>query len=468
MAEKLKSLSGFTPPSPGSRSKPLSSHYRPPNLSQPQVRRKPSWAQSLLLGSTITITTVLSAIAGVGLGYLSPWHLTERSPESAQTSFLPYHLTRPINILVLGIDRVADAPPESREAFNGRSDTILLVRLDPTQKSLKLLSVPRDTRVFIPDIGHSKVNEANVQGGAMLAATVVSQTLEDVPIDRYVRVTTNVFRGLVDLVGGVEVYVPSPMVYQDITQKLNIRLEAGQQLLNGDQAEQFARFRNDGHGDIGRVQRQEVLLKALQARLKNPALITRLPQAIALLQQSVDTNMTMEELLAIANFGYQLQREQVQTVMLPGRFSQPTEYSGRSYWIVSEQGRHQVMEQYFGLGQNSDTPTPRSLERFTIAIQNATDDPAIADAMQRHLQSYHFRNVYITTESPKLLAKTEIVAQKGDLRGAKMLQDYLGGGEIEASSTGDLGSDFTLRLGLDARQFLVPTKPHNPPQLPVR
>jgi LCP family protein required for cell wall assembly len=356
----------------------------------------------------------------------------------------------------MGIDRVEDAPPQSPEAFTGRSDTLLLLRFDPQQSSLKVLSIPRDTRVSIPRVGYSKINNANIYGGAELAAQVVSQTLQEVPIDRYVRVTTNAFRELVDLVGGVEVYVPTPMVYQDLTQKLTINLEAGEQVLNGDQAEQFARFRKDGNGDIGRVQRQEVLLKALQQRFTSPLVIPRIPQAIQVLQQSIDTNLTPEEVLALANFAYQLKREQVQMVMLPGRFSQPTEFDGLSYWLFSESGRDRVMEQYFGLSsQAASASTNASPQRLSIAIQNATDDPALAEALQTHLRQQNFRNVYISTDAPQLLAETEIIAQQGDLQGARLIQQYLGGGKVEASSTGILGSDITLRLGLDAPRLLA-------------
>ncbi|MFM7577342.1 MAG: LCP family protein, partial [Microcystaceae cyanobacterium] len=65
-------------------------------------------------------------------------------------ALFPYRLARPVNILVMGIDRVEDAPPASLAAFDGRSDTLLLLRFDPTDNTLKMLSIPRDTRVEIP------------------------------------------------------------------------------------------------------------------------------------------------------------------------------------------------------------------------------------------------------------------------------------------------------------------------------
>lgn len=430
-----------------------------PTAPQPKIAsRIPRYWLSFFWGLALSTTAVTTTLAGIALAWFVP-KISSSSPASTTThpvGPLPYQLTRPVNILVMGIDRVAEAPPDSPSAFSGRSDTMLLLRFDPQQASLKLLSIPRDTRVLIAGLGYSKINNANAYGGAERAAQVVSQTLQEVAIDRYVRVTTNAFRELVDLVGGVEIYVPTPMVYQDVTQKLTINLEAGQQVLNGQQAEQFARFRKDANGDIGRVQRQELLLKALQQRFSSPTVMPRIPQAIQVLQQSVDTNLTPEEVLALVNFAYPLKREQVQMVMLPGRFSQPQEFDGLSYWILSESGRDQVMEQYFGLSsEGSQTPGISSPQHLSIAIQNATDDPALAEALQAQLRQHNFRHVYISSDAPQLLAETEIIAQQGDLQGAQLIQQYLGGGKVEASSTGILGSDITLRLGLDAPRLLT-------------
>jgi len=423
-------------------------------------------------GAAFGFTALASGAAGVALAVLSPdlslgkfaftqttqlpgGKTTMLSQDSRWNSLLPYNLARPVNILVMGIDRVLDAPPGSLEAFAGRSDTMLLLRFDPTDNSVRMLSIPRDTRVEIPDVGYTKINDANARGGPALAAKVTSKTLNDVSIDRYVRVTTDAFRELVDLVGGVEVFVPKPMHYQDRTQKLDINLEAGLQILNGDQAEQFARFRKDSIGDIGRVQRQEILLKALQNRVNNPAIIPRIPQAISILQKSIDTNLSMEEILALANFGRQLTKQQIQMVMLPGRFSQPDEFEGRSFWILSERGRDRVMDQYFGVEQEAQTQSSyRSFERLRIAIQNSTENPEVVERMQKYLRQQNFRNVYTIENTNQFLDKTEIIAQQGDLRSARSLQKLFGFGQVEASSTGDLGSDLTIRIGSDAEKWI--------------
>lgn len=445
--------------------------FQPPNFSSPRPTRQLSpLLRGLLWGATVSLTAVASATVGGAIALVSPLAPTISTfvaqgsnhwlqalsaiPGGEWGSLLQYKLDRPLNILVLGIDRVKDAPEGSPQALSGRSDTMLLLRFAPESHSLRLLSIPRDSRAEIPGTGYGKINDANVHGGSQLAAQVVSKTLNDVPIDRYLRVSTDTFKELIDLVGGVEVFVPYPMSYQDVTQKLNINLQPGRQTLNGEQAEQFARFRKDGYGDIGRVQRQQVLLKALQQRLYNPAILLRLPQALEIFQKNVDTNLSWEEMLALVNFTRGLQREDIQMVMLPGRFSQPEEYDS-SFWLISRQGRNRVMQQYFGVGTEGQLSPERSSRRLRIGIQNATNDPGIANRLQAYLTKKEYRHVYLLPDSPQKLQETEIVVQKGDLPAATNLKSILQLGRVEASSTGDLDSDLTVRLGSDAEKLLA-------------
>ncbi len=364
-----------------------------------------------------------------------------------QTGF-QYQVARPVNILIMGIDRVPGAKTESQAIFQGRSDTMLLLRVDPADDTVRLLSIPRDTQVYIPGIGTDKINDANVQGGAKLAAQTVSGLLNGAPIDRYVRVSTDAFRELVDLLGGVEVYVPQPMSYEDKTQKLKINLAAGQQTLNGDQAEQFARFRYDAYGDIGRVQRQQVLLKALLKQLTSPMVIPRIPGLVSAMQKYIDTNLSVEEMLALVGAGRKLSQGNFKMVMLPGRFSAPGEFVA-SYWIMDPAGRDRVMQQYFGVDPQDTATDARPASSLRIAIQNASSNPEAAQQMRQHLAKLGFYNVYIVSDWADRQRQTQIVVQQGDLSGAEELRDLLGFGTVEAASTGDLESDLTLRLGDD-------------------
>jgi LCP family protein required for cell wall assembly len=378
--------------------------------------------------------------------------------KNAWKSLLQYRLERPVNILVMGIDRVLEAEAGSQEAFEGHSDTMLLVRFDPSDRSLRMLSIPRDTQVYIPTVGVTKINDANVYGGASLAMETVGETLNDIRIDRYVRVTNDAFRELVDLVDGIEVYVPHAMKYKDETQKLEIDLEPGLQTLDGDRAEQFARFRMDEYGDIGRVQRQQILLKALRQRLQSPAVLPKLPKAVQLMEQFVDTNLSIEEMLALVGFGLNLEKEEIKMVLLPGRFSEEWEFDGISYWIMSDNGRDRVMQDYFDVASDGEVDLDlQSFKRIRIAIQNTTDDPEVTQQALDYLRERNFRNIYV---SARQLAQpdstTAIIVQQGNTAAAQMLQESLGLGHIEADSTGDLGSDLTLRIGTDWYSKRIP------------
>lgn len=373
---------------------------------------------------------------------------------------IPYKITRPLHILVMGIDRIEDAVPGSPESFGGRSDTLLLIRVDPIQESLAVLSIPRDTQIKIPGYGLTKVNHANWFGGPLLTRQVIRHNFNDLPIDRYIRVNTGAFQEIVDLVGGLKVFVPEDMYYVDQTQNLTIDLKAGWQILDGDKAEQFARFRNNVYGDIGRIQRQQILLKALRQKLTNPKMLAKVPQFLEVFQDYVDTNLSFEEMVALAGFGLQVETDHVQMVMLPGRPSEVGEFSA-SYWIADGQARDRLLHEYF------DQPTLFARSDFVnvtdasahhqprIAVQNASGEPKQGRKVANYLRDLGFWHVYVVPDWPDQLTATQIIVQRGDLQAAQSLQSTLDLGQIEASSIGDLESDLTLRIGQDSLQLLA-------------
>ncbi|MEG3934332.1 LCP family protein [Microcoleus sp. T2B6] len=425
-------------------------------------RKKPKFFLYIVGLFFLVFTAAISATLGAITALLAPVEppIINRVLEATGFDYLSsnrsgYRLSRPVTILMLGIDRVPEAAANGPKIFNGRSDTILLFHLDPRDKSISLLSVPRDTKVEVPGISFSKISEANARGGAALATRLVSSMLNNTTIERYVRVSSNAFRELVDLLGGVEVFVPRPMSYTDTAQKLKINLGQGWQTLNGEQAEQFARFRNDGLGDIGRIQRQQSLIQAIRDRLASPSVLVRLPQIVRLMQKYVDTNLSYEEILTLANFGLQLERDNFKMVMLPGRSSSETG-DLRSYWIVDAIGRDRIMTQYLNqsvpdfeqgrIRNPSDSLLPKNLK---IAVQNASSKPTTAKTVAEFLRKKGFFNVSVVQDSPQKQRQSQIIVQQGDLEAANLLRKELGGGKIEASSTGEINSDLTLRVGED-------------------
>ncbi len=426
----------------------------PPQVPPP---KRTSWLTKLGWTLVFGSTAIASALGGALFATTMPlpgW-LAHKAPaplnlaELWQSGFR-YQVTRPVNILVMGVDLPDPGEADADTLFSGRADTILLTRVNPDQGTVNVLSIPRDTQVDIPGDGVGKINHANIVGGPERVAQTIQANIGPVPVDRYVRVSTGALREIVDLLGGVEVMVPQRMVYQDDTQGLYINLEPGWQTLNGDQAEQFARFRADGNGDIGRVQRQQMLLRAIRDRLSNPTVIPRLPQIIRVMLQYVDTNLTVEEVLALSNVALGIEPDDLHMVMLPGRFSRPDEYIA-SYWLFDPNASQQVVNQFFDLDNMTmlANTEDRAVTSLPIAVQNASNQPQVAREVAAYLRQEGFRNVYLIPDWSTTIQRTEVIAQRGDLESAAIVTSLLGVGRVAADSTGDLQSELTIRVGND-------------------
>jgi polyisoprenyl-teichoic acid--peptidoglycan teichoic acid transferase len=431
-------------------------------VSPPRKRILRSLSWTLVFAAVVAV----SASLGATLALLAPLNFSQQSDDKAVgfgdlfRDGFQYGVSRPVNILVMGIDQGLDTSAEQKGAqgpsdmLKSRSDTMLLVRLDPDNHKANVLTIPRDTKVDIPGIGAEKINAANWKGGPDLASEVVSKTFNGVSVDRYIRVSTLAFIDLVDVMGGVEVFVPKRMKYDDNTQKLHIDLQPGLQTLNGEQAQGFVRFRHDDLGDIGRAQRQQTLLKALQQKFQNPLMLARLPQIFSVLQKHIDSNMSLGEMLALVQFGVQTQRSQFQMVMLPGRFSTPEEFA-LSYWVMDPTAMSRVMKTYFAvdpLGESSSaTNTAGGSDSrkadLKVVVQNASGQPDGGQRMADFLIQAGFANVSIDQDWSEPLEQTQVVPQWGNLEAAQFLQQTLNGSEVTSDSTGNLRSDITIRVG---------------------
>ncbi|WP_066384154.1 MULTISPECIES: LCP family protein [unclassified Anabaena] len=369
-------------------------------------------------------------------------------------------LTRPVHLLVMGMSvlppDVRNPPVEATNlgylpqvnSFDGLADVMLLVRFDPETKKIAMLSIPRDTRTEIEGYGMRKINAANVEGGPALTAKTVSNLVGGAGIDRYIRINVLGVGKLIDALGGVTVYVPKDMKYRDDSQHLYINLKAGKQHLNGDQALQLLRFRHDELGDIGRIQRQQMVIRALIDQTLNPATVAQLPQILNVVKDNIDTNLTVEELVALLGFGVRTNRANMQMFMLPGRFSENGEYDA-SYWIPSKRSITKLMSQHFGLDTLSEyQPTDPASVRVAIQDSTGSDRSQLRPLIQT-LQSAGYRNIYIYKPWSEPLEVTNIIAQQGDADSAESIRTTLGFGEVRVESTGSLNSDISIQVGRD-------------------
>ena len=367
-------------------------------------------------------------------------------------------LTRPVNILILGIKVVtSDVDDELTKqygyhalvnSFEGLSDTMMLARFDPSRDKMTLLSIPRDTRTYIEGLGNGKINAANSYGGPALSARTTSNLLEGVPIDRYIRINVQGVEKLIDALGGLTLHVPKDMKYQDESQHLYIDLKQGRQHLDGDGALQFLRFRYDEYGDIGRVQRQQMALRAFKEQLLSPATLLRLPKVMATVRENLDTNLSLEEIAALAGFASSIDREAVQMLMLPGEFGELSDYGGVSYWLPHPRAIRKAMATHFDVGVADDGWIPED-GSVRVAVQNSTGSDEAISAVRSNLRSMGYNNTFTVKSWSDPLKTTRIVAQNGDVELAKRVRDALGFGEIRVDSTGYLDSDITVQVGVD-------------------
>ncbi len=359
-------------------------------------------------------------------------------------------LQHPTNILLLGTDVVyTDLANRTKkinqEAFTGRSDTIMLVRLDPLRNTFSLLAIPRDTEVLVPGNGMQKVNCANAIGGHNLAIATLTNFLQ-VPIDHYVVLNVHGLVELVNELGGITVEIPKSMHYIDWTAKLKIDLSPGYHTLTGNQAMGFVRFRHDSLGDIGRVERQELFLRAVMDKAKQPAAWAHLPQLIAIASKYVDTDLSVPEMMGMATFVKCVPKSNQTLAMMPG------EFAGNGNWRVSSTDVRGMVARFQGTQFiNSDRRDLR------VSVLNSSSVPQMAYALCKYLRGkgYCRANVKRTLDPSGPHSITRIIAQKGNTEDAEQVRLDLGSkGEVVAASLGDIESSVTIVAGDDMRDVV--------------
>ncbi|MGL4362523.1 MAG: LCP family protein [Cellulosilyticaceae bacterium] len=195
-----------------------------------------------------------------------------------------------------------------------RTDVIFLVNFNNQTNKVKVISIPRDTRVewssqqkdLLRELkgttrNVSKLNEMTAYAGIDQIRNFTIkhiETLLGIEVDNYVIISLEAFKKIVDAIDGVEVNVPMDMYYQDKSQGLYINLKAGQQKLNGEQAEMLVRYRKGyTNGDEGRIATQQIFLEAFAKKVLSPQIITKMPQIITVLFNSITTDVQLNEVL---------------------------------------------------------------------------------------------------------------------------------------------------------------------------
>ncbi|WBY45375.1 LCP family protein [Bacillus velezensis] len=223
---------------------------------------------------------------------------------------------KPFSILFMGIENYATS------GKGGRSDSLIVVTLDPRNKTMKMLSIPRDTRVTLAGDTtgkKSKINAAFAKGGADETVSTVEDLL-DIPIDKYVTVDFNGFKDVIDEVGGVDVKVPFDFdEMSDVSKKKRIYFKKGNMHLNGEQALAYARMRKqDKRGDFGRNDRQKQILNALIDQMSRAGNIAKIDKIAETASNNVQTNIRITEGLALQQIYSGFTSKKIDTLTITG------------------------------------------------------------------------------------------------------------------------------------------------------
>lgn len=210
----------------------------------------------------------------------------EREISAKRETPVVFEKKDPFSVLMLGVDE--------REGDKGRSDTIIVLTVNPNNNSVKMLSIPRDTRTNIIGKGkEDKINHAFAFGGVPMAMDTVENFL-DIPIDYYMQINMEGFKDIVDAVGGVEV-----QNNLDFTSN-NFHFAKGEITLNGEEALSFSRMRyEDTRGDFGRQSRQRQIIQAVINKGVSLSSLTNFSDIFTAIGKNIKTNLTFEQIVNI-------------------------------------------------------------------------------------------------------------------------------------------------------------------------
>ena len=328
-----------------------------------------------------------------------------------------------VTILALGVDN-----SEGR----GLADTLIALVVWPKIGEMAALSIPRDSRVVIPGVGNRRINASHAYGGLPLTIETVEMLL-GIPFDYYIEVNVSGLADLVDAIGGIDVEVEKRMHYRDRSQNLLIDLQPGLQHLTGEQAVGYVRFRHDAMGDLGRIERQRKFLRLVAGELLSPANVRRLPRLADTFVETVETNLTVRDILSLKKIIEQVGPDAIRMASLPAR---PRMIDGQSVLELDADEVQQTVDRVLW-GQG-----------IRVVILNGTSVDGLAARVAEVLEEQGYEILEVGNAERKT-ASTLILDHRGQTRRAQRVSSLLGGAVISAAPDGDNPADVTIILGDD-------------------
>lgn len=238
----------------------------------------------------------------------------------------------PLSILIVGVDE--------RDGDSGRTDSMLVVTINPDTKSTKILSIPRDTRAELvdnddPDNSRiDKMNHAYAFGGIEMTISTVEHFL-NIPIDYYTEVSMEGFRDIVDAVGGIDVDNKYAFELDGVS------LDEGEQHLNGEEALMYARMRKqDPRGDFGRQERQREVISKVIDKGASLSTITKYDDILQALENNIKTNLKLSEIIGIQS-KYKSAAQTIDKLEIQGEGATLDKW----YFIVEDEERQNLSDQ---------------------------------------------------------------------------------------------------------------------------
>ncbi|MFL0572772.1 LytR family transcriptional regulator [Priestia megaterium] len=302
-------------------------------MTEPQTRRRKRRKPKKKRALKITMAIILVLILGVGAYAYSIWHSVEktftqtheplnRDVSEKRSEKVSFSKRDPISILLLGVDQ--------RAGDRGRSDSLILMTVNPKDQSMKMVSIPRDTRTEIVGKGTTdKINHAYAFGGVDMAVNTVERFL-DVPVDYYVQVNMESFKDIVDAVGGVTVNNDLNFDYDGYSFK------KGNLTLDGKEALAYSRMRKqDPRGDFGRQMRQRQIIEGVIEEGASVQSLANYGTILDTIGTNVRTNLTFDDMKQIQS-NYKDARRNVEQLQVDGKGEK---IDGIYYYAVSDATR---------------------------------------------------------------------------------------------------------------------------------
>ncbi len=322
-----------------------------------------------------------------------------------------------------------------------RTDTIMIASLDTSTRDFNIVSIPRDSRVEIPNRGQRRINSAYAFGGIDLTIETIENLLQ-VPIDYYINLDYEGFINVVDAMGGVELEIEDRMHYVDEAGDLHIDFSPGTKVLDGEEALKYVRYREPYRADIGRIQRQQKFVQAALNQLFSPGMLIDMPQIASEGLNSVYTNINLSDFIPFLSLIFDIDIDEINTAKLAGH---PETIGEANYWILDTEEKHRIVDEYLR-GE-----THRRYSDISLRVYNGSGESRAARSVAEELETYGFEIKNVANADHFNYEKTEITYfQEKNKDTAQRIAQYLGGEVIFVSeSTSNPDNLIEIYVGAD-------------------